>query len=1062
MAENNPIKYSDLIKPDDSIETLIKQLDEANDAYQNLGNSVKQRAQTISIAMGSVTGATAEGRNAIKGYSEEAQKLIKAERDLNFARSETAHRIAELKAMKKDEQTITKLTTQLNRSEKGSYDALSAQYSLNKIRLNAMTQAERENTEVGRKLEAETAAIYAKMNELQKATGKYTLQVGNYELACGNLKQELKDLKMQLAAMEAAGLRGSDAYEEMAKKAGALQDHIEDASREIRHYASDTRLLDDGLNILQSAAAGWQVYQGAVNAFGIESEEAMKAMAKLQGIIAMTNGLQKLSKQFTDNATATYKVYHGILRLVGLEKKAEAASTIAATTAEGQQTAAVEANTAANVANATSISAVNVALKAFKVALITTGIGAFVVAIGALIAYWDDIKEFFTGLSKEAKAAAETQQMLADATENSTKEYAKAQAEMSVYQDRINRFVGTKEQEKKLVQELNDKYGTALGKYETLNEWKERLRESGEAYCKTLQREAEMQALLSAYQDVYLQKMQAQRKYEEGGYSHWYLTKAGEAKAYKDELAQLDKRLQNIDTKMKKVAAEKDFVADVFNINTGSSTTETKTKTTKSKTTKETTEVERQQKVLEQIETIRKKTTEINISLIEDEFARETSTINNKYKEQIDALRAKGEKEVELREAINEQIKALETKQQMELADAYTKHADKMVNEQAKMVQAKREAAEKVYKTELDAINKETELQQLLISNQSVNAKKKEELSLQAEKERLKKIYALNVQAGKDITSLEMQTLLAQINAAEKAIQQAKKPQDLYDVLGLSLNDDQKKVINDSFAFALDQLNGYLDAWAKAADKKVELAQKEVDSAQAALNAEREARANGYAANVEYAQKNLDAAKANQQKALREQEKAQKAQAQLATIQQATNLVSASALIWSQLGFPWAIPAIAVMWGSFAASKIKASQVTQSGAETYGEGTIELLQGGSHQSGNDVDLGRKKDGTRRRAEGGEFFAVINKRNSRKYRSIIPDIITSLNNGTFEAKYGDIYNRFDTTPQAAGNSVDISGLSRDVSAIRKQGETRTYTDNAGTHVWYKNVHRLIRN
>ena len=202
-------------------------------------------------------------------------------------------------------------------------------------------------------------------------------------------------------------------------------------------------------------------------------------------------------------------------------------------------------------------------------------------------------------------------------------------------------------------------------------------------------------------------------------------------------------------------------------------------------------------------------------------------------------------------------------------------------------------------------------------------------------------------------------------------------------------------------------------------------------------------------------------AKQNQQKALREQERAQKAQQALQTVQQATNLVTASALIWSQLGFPFAIPAIAVMWGSFAAAKIKAAQLTSQGSEEYGEGTVELLQGGSHQSGDDVDLGRKKDGTRRRAEGGEFFAVINKRNSRRFRRYIPDVINSFNDGTFAEKYLKAY------PQQGGITVmmqqgqDISRLSDDVNAIRRQGERRVYIDQDGNVIEeYKNIKRKI--
>ena len=1011
-------------------------------------NSIKEEAQRISAAMKTVSGATNEGREATRGYSESAQKLLKAERDLNFARSETARQIAELKALKKDEQTITKLTIQLNRSAEGSYDALSAQYSLNKIRLNAMTQSERENTEVGKKLEQETAAIYEKMNNLQKATGKYTLQVGNYELATKNLTKELKEMQKELAAMEAAGLRGSDAYNELAQRAGQLQDNIIDARNEIKRYASDTRVLDDSINILTTASTAWQVYQGAVQAFGIESKEAMEAMSKLQGIIAITNGLQKLNAQFTNNSTATYKVYHAILRLVGLEEKAVAVDTAATTVATEANTVAVEANAAAQTANTVATNGATVATKAFRTALITTGIGALVVAIGALIAYWDDLKEMFGGLTDAEKSAIETTKILNEIYIESYKAYGKAAAEMELYKERIETFNGTLEDEKRLVDELNQKYGDALGKYKTLNEWKERLALSGEAYCTVLMKEAELQALLDAYQQAYLDKLALRQKLESGGYAAWYRTKAGELHLFREEQKAIDERITRIKDGMKDVLKEQQLLQSVFDINldTTTTTTEKKTKT------------KDEQKQQEELLSIERKTQEIRISMIEDGFTRETAIINQKYAEQIADLEKRAETEIELRDALNEQIKALEEKQAFELSDLWEKYAKKAADEENKLAEQKKKAAEEAYKAQMDAITKETQLQQLLIGNMSVNAKKKEELSLQAEKDRLKKIYDLNVKAGKDITSLEMQTLKEQIKKADQAITKAQKPQDVYDLLGLNLDDDQKAAISQSFDFAIEQLGNYLDAWVKASEQKVALANKEVESAQTALNAEREARANGYASNVEFANKELEMAKQNQQKALKEQEKAQKAQQALATVQQATNLITASALIWSQLGFPWAIPAIAVMWGSFAAAKIKAAEVTST--EKYGEGTVELLQGGSHQSGNDIDLGRKKDGTRRRAEGGEFFAVINKRNSRKYRTIVPDVINALNAGTFEEKYGNAYPQ-DIAVTSSPNA-DLTDLKRDVTAIREQGESRTYTDSRGTHIVYRNLHRVILN
>jgi hypothetical protein len=254
-----------------------------------------------------------------------------------------------------------------------------------------------------------------------------------------------------------------------------------------------------------------------------------------------------------------------------------------------------------------------------------------------------------------------------------------------------------------------------------------------------------------------------------------------------------------------------------------------------------------------------------------------------------------------------------------------------------------------------------------------------------------------------------------------------------------------------------------MSAWNDAAQRKVDMATKEVESAQAALDAERQARAEGYASNVAYAQKELDLAKKNQEKALREQERAQRAQLIMDSIMQASNLITASTKIWAQLGFPWAIPALAVMWGSFAASKIMAFNATRQGTEQYGDGTVELLQGGSHQSGDDVDLGRKKDGTRRRAEGGEFFAVINKRNSRRFRKEIPDVIHSLNDGTFAERYMNAYKTADgMTVVEMGSNPDLRMLQDDVSAIREQGERRTFSDGRGTHVLYKNVHRIIKN
>ena len=244
------------------------------------------------------------------------------------------------------------------------------------------------------------------------------------------------------------------------------------------------------------------------------------------------------------------------------------------------------------------------------------------------------------------------------------------------------------------------------------------------------------------------------------------------------------------------------------------------------------------------------------------------------------------------------------------------------------------------------------------------------------------------------------------------------------------------------------------------ADKAVEASRREIDAARDALQAEIAARNEGYAHNVAQARKELELAKRTEKQALAEKQRAQRQQLVMDSISQASNLVTASALVWAQLGFPWAIAAIGSMFASFAASKILAARATR---ETYGDGTVELLHGGSHQSGNDIDLGTKPDGTRRRAEGGEYFAVFNKRASRNRGALITDVVNSLNNGTFAQKYQRAYDMGGGIMlNVGGSSPDLRRLSDDVRKIKEQNERRTYLDSEGNVVEvYKNVKRVIK-
>lgn len=92
--DNNPIYYKDLVAPDNSIADLIKQLDELSDSYTNALKNIKTEAIQLAAQLNKVSGATEQGRKTTRAAATDADRLVKAQRDLAFAESETAQQLA--------------------------------------------------------------------------------------------------------------------------------------------------------------------------------------------------------------------------------------------------------------------------------------------------------------------------------------------------------------------------------------------------------------------------------------------------------------------------------------------------------------------------------------------------------------------------------------------------------------------------------------------------------------------------------------------------------------------------------------------------------------------------------------------------------------------------------------------------------------------------------------------------------------------------------------------------------------------------------------------------------
>lgn len=1142
---DNPIKYSDLIQKDSSIDDLIKALDGLNDSFFEFSKSVKSSAESLKASLQGVSGATEEGRKTIRKAAAETDKLTKAEQERNFAYSETAKKIAALKAETHEQNTRLKLEEKLARSAAGSYDALSAQYSLNKMALNSMGEAEGVDVENKRALEEETNALYEQMKKLQEATGKHQLNVGNYADATKGLRSQIMELTEELVRLRMEGKQDSEEYQQTAEKAAVLKDAFKDAQTEVVNMANDTSTLNSVLGALGAAGGGFAAVTGAMSLFGDESEDVQEAQKKLQAAIALTNGVTAIQNSLQKQSNLML----GINKIqLAAKAKAEALatkSTVAATIAQKAFNLVAKANP--YVLLATALISVVGALVAFSAG--TSEAAKQQKQLNDLekawLGYLDGEADKMKTVSNERIAALQRELTVAKARNASNEETQKIEDE--IFRERVKQHgqqAGFYAQEiadldknkskvdelRKVLLQLNEAKAKGdkkikidvdldgkvekvkvdeaieavqgqidnLGKkVEIATEIKTNVAddkaEADKRAAEAVQREKDKQqkvtATLRAAEDARLalisnsfDRERAQRKaaaerqtadikFQLANDSNLTTT---QRKALNEQMVSLRSQLakdiiainnaqaqselqarratEDATFALMAEGSEKRRILLATQYNREIEDIDNRLATEKGLTEAQATELYNQRIAIgEQYKKAAKE--------LDDEIALESlNTQKQAIELRLAAVKEGSQEEADLKLQAIEKEREIELAQNRMLAEelrqdeaAINAKYDKMAADQARQSQ---------YDIEMARFDEQQALAASEIDIMKTSEAKKTALRLKLEKERLQKILEMGVENGKALTDVEVQTIKNAIERINQEIKSANVPQDLYDVFGLTLNDDQKAAISESMQYAIDALNEWMDARVEAAEKAVAAAEKEVDAAQRAYELELQAKANGYAADVETAKKELELQKENQKKALEQQQQAQEAQAKIQTLEQIGNLVTATAKIWGQFGNPFvAIPMIAVMWASFAASKIMARNAAK---EQYAEGTVELLQGGSHASGHDIDLGTKPDGTRRRAEGGEFFAVINKRNSRKFRKEIPEVIHSLNDGTFADKYLNTFNVGGVTVASADQTgVDLMPISEDVKAIREQNAKRYIVLADGTMVeMYKNLTRRV--
>lgn len=1207
MDNPNPIYYRDLITPDNSITNLIAQLDDLINKYESAKTKIQGAAAEAAKSMSNLSGATEEQRQQIAALTTESDKLAAAYKKSNDAESETYRRRQQVIAAVKEQQRIDKLVVELNNSKAGSYNRLSAQYRLNKIRLNEMSIEERNGTEAGRQLETETRRIYEEMSRLQKATGKYTLEVGHYENALralpgpinqvvtgfSNMRSQLQTIgtsNLPLAAKAAEGF--STVLFGVVGITMTFVRYLTGAAKTMREFEQANANLS---TILGTTREGMKALTDSALSLGRTTEYTARQVTQLQtelaklgfgqgSIIAMQKPILEFATAVGANLADAAGVAGSTLRAFNLRSAdtEDALATLAVATNKSALSfdrIQTSIGTVFPVANAFGLTLkdttallgalANAGFDASSAATATRNIilnladanGKLAKAMGGPAKTFDEVIDGLISLRKsgtdlnealeltDKRSVAAFSALLSGA--ESARELRQSLEDVNgelerISEERLNTVEGSTKLLQSAWEGLTLAFENSNGAIKDTIDWLTRLvqatqrtlfpqetfvSESADKYTKQFREyyakngaeaaTAFIDNFLSNYEKI-AEKTQRDAK-GDGLLNRWFgfgstqvaaKTAAGSLEAIRQargvvlsqiendareseqqalraaELAEQQAKQKNkeLDAAAKKAAeaAKKQRIADrravIEAIDLEIAVTEAGTKRM----------LELRQ---DRIEAQRQLELEQNRQKAEN-LRQDEAAINAKYdKQRLDSIKAFNaevekaniqrlqaeQQAIQLEIAITEdgtdrmlelRLANIDKQREIELAQNRLKAENVRQDETAinakydklrlretmdfnnKLAQRDLEAAQKLAQSEFDLLDR--------------NERQKTLFRLQQEKARLQAVLKLNETATKKMTDTEVKAVKAAIAAIDK---EAKSTGfgNIYEVFGIGLSSDQQDALNTALNSVKDNISSLVDSWNKAAEAAVKAADAQVDAAKRTLDAEIEARNAGYANEVMTAQKELDLARKNQAKAQKEQERAQRAQLAADSIAQSSSLITASANIWKSLsGIPVVGPALAVtalatMWATFAAAKIRAVQVTRQ-SEQYGEGTVELLEGGSHASGHDIDLGTKKDGTRRRAEGGEFFAVINKRNSRRYRHVIPDVINSFNDGTFAEKYqraNAVMSNY-AVQMIGGGKTDVSALERDVAAIRQQGDESRYVDGHGNIVIrYKNLTRKIK-
>ena len=1071
--------------------------------------------------------------------------LTQAQNRYNQAADATNIQVRELDLQTKALNQTAKYQAQINQSAEGSYNRLAAQYALNKIKLNAMSAAERSATDTGKKLEQETAAIYKEMIRLQEATGNHRLSVGNYAKSWDGLGVSVSQVVRELPA---AAVSLNTFFLGISNNVPIVIDEIKKVVEQNKKLRAEGKPTVSVAGSIARALFSWNTALVLVlYALSANGKEIIawigKAIRGKATAESMTDAFHNINQELK-NTNANFGENVAQLQVLS-DKWKELGGNLK------KQKQFIKDNKEEFHNLGVSINDVNDAeniLVKNTTALIVALQYRAKAAAGMKLAadkYNEALQkqaELDEELAKGPSWADQTGASVGYISTTGTGPAAGARQSQEIAKTAKQRRKARLEMLKSEVDALNkegDQYVQAS--QDNLQKFRKQLEDAGieeyHKYDKTKKTRTPRERDLT--DTIFKNDLTIQKKYE----ASITALQRDEFKKRKQEA--VDSAEATIREMQEKFRKNEVFLAGK--------------KGNKPLTDEQKQQVQKQQEEIAAIIENTQRKLNLDLQDIEDERQIDSMTkLRQTMKFRYDTISAEIEKEKKLRlQQLDDRETAYTTKAatvsedgqsetvitgqatpeqlaawHQERAQLEAKYDQIILDLRAKEIQEQLYLVKKGTKEERRLLLEQVENARKLAlvqnrtkpveqqeSETSINAKfNKQKLSVsgsnrlqnfQQQQSLAKSEFDLAAHTADEIKDYELTQEIAlwkekirlaksgaldwsqaQIDEAHNVVEKLEDDQKKLRKKGLSLigrigkygvsgfllsymgfDDDGIQAWNNACSQIVSNLQEIAQAEVDIAQAAVDAAEKRVEAAQTAYDAEVEGRNNGYANQVATKKKELQQEKKNMQEKQKLLEQAQKRQEAINTVVQASSLITASANIWSAMsGIPiigpaLALAAIATMWTSFAVAKVKAKQATAAANQEYGEGGLEFLEGGSHASGNDIDLHQKNsEGKNMRAEGGEAMAIINKRNTRKYRRVLPDIVDSLNKGTFENKFSRAFNKADSLQAqmvTVETTTDLSNIERSVEAIKKQNSERIYPLGDGRTLIIKgNVKRYI--